>query len=118
MLESGSVTVVLYAAPVLGSVAALQSADVPLQAAVPPFVTLALGSAYFRQERFADAEREYKLSVASDPKMGDAWNNLAVVYLMTSRYVDAESAVKAAEKAGYNVSPNLKDDIKRKKSGA
>ena len=50
--------------------------------------------------------------------MGEAWNNLAVVYLMTSRYVDAENAVKAAEKAGYSVSPNLKDDIKRKKSGA
>ena len=50
--------------------------------------------------------------------MGEAWNNLAVVYLMTSRHVDAENAVKAAEKAGYNVSPNLKDDIKRKKSGA
>ena len=92
--------------------------NVSIEAAVPPFVTLALGSAYFRQERFADAEREYKLSVASDPKMGEAWNNLAVVYLMTSRYVDAENAVKAAEKAGYNVSPNLKDDIKRKKSGA
>ena len=92
--------------------------NVSIDAAVPPFVTLALGSAYFLQERWADAEREYKRSVASDPKMGEAWNNLAVVYLMTSRYVDAENAVKAAENAGYNVSPNLKDDIKRKKSGA
>jgi hypothetical protein len=30
--------------------------------------------------------------------MGEAWNNLAVVYLMTSRYVDAENAVKALRK--------------------
>jgi len=92
--------------------------NVSIDTAVPPFVTLALGSAYFRAERFADAEREYKQALTADPKMGEAWNNLAVVYLLTSRYAEAETAVKAAEKAGYNVSPNLKDDIKKKKAGA
>jgi len=92
--------------------------NVSIDTTVPSFVTLALGSAYFRAERFADAERAYKLALAADPKMGEAWNNLAVVYLLTSRYDEADNAVKAAEKAGYNVSPNLKDDIKKKKAGA
>jgi len=92
--------------------------NVSIDTAVPPFVSLALGSAYFRAERLADAEREYKLAVAADPRMGEAWNNLAVVYLLMSRYDDAEMALKSAEKAGYNVNPGLKDDIKKKKAGA
>ena len=52
-----------------------------LEATVPPWVSLALGSAYFRAERFEDAEREYKATIAADSKAGEAHNNLAVVYL-------------------------------------
>ena len=62
----------------------------------------------------ADAEREYKAAIAADPKSGEAFNNLAVVYLQTQRYKEAEDAVKAAEKAGYKVHPQLKEDIKAK----
>jgi tetratricopeptide (TPR) repeat protein len=89
--------------------------DLSLQSPVPPFVSLALGSAYFRSGRIRDAEREYKAVIAADPTAGEAHNNLAVVYLTTDRYDDAEKEVKAAEKAGYHVHPNLKDDISRKK---
>ncbi len=85
---------------------------------VPPFVTVALGSAYFRAERFADAEREYRAAIAADPKLGEAHNNLAVAYLMTGRYAEAEQEVKAAEKAGFKVNPRLKDDIKNRRSGS
>jgi tetratricopeptide (TPR) repeat protein len=85
---------------------------------VPPFVTLALGSAYFRAERFADAEREYRATIEADPKFGEAHNNLAVVYLETGRIRDAETEVKLAEKAGFKVNPRLKDDIKSRKGGA
>jgi hypothetical protein len=38
------------------------------------------------------------------------------VYLLTNRYDEAEKEAKAAEKAGYNVNPQLKEDIRRKKS--
>jgi tetratricopeptide (TPR) repeat protein len=82
-----------------------------MDAVVPPWVSLALGSAYFRAERFVDAEREYKAAVSADPKTGEAHSNLAVVYLETGRFDEAEKAVKAAEKAGYKVNPMLKDDI-------
>ena len=37
-----------------------------------PSSTLALGSAYFRTEQLADAEREYKAAIAADPKSGEA----------------------------------------------
>lgn len=82
---------------------------------VPSYVSLSLGSAYFRLGRIADAEREYQATVQADPKTGEAHNNLAVVYLQTGRYPEAERAVKAAEKAGFKVHPGLKDDIKKKK---
>ncbi len=81
---------------------------------VPAFVYLALGSAYFRTEQWPDAEREYKAAIAADPKSGEALNNLAVVYLQTGRYQEADEAVKSAEKAGYRVHPQLKLDIKAK----
>jgi tetratricopeptide (TPR) repeat protein len=92
--------------------------DVSIEASVPSYVSLALGSALFRLGRLADAEREYKATLAADPKTGEAYSNLAVVYLQTGRFDEAERAVKGAEKTGFKVNPMLKDDIAaRKKAG-
>jgi len=88
--------------------------DITIANAVPAYVSLALGSAFFRSEQFADAEREYKAAIAADPKSGEAFNNLAVVYLQTGRAKEAEEAVRAAERAGFKVHPQLKADIKAK----
>jgi len=85
--------------------------------AVPGFVSLAVGSAYFRMNQLEDAEREYKRALEGDVKYGEAHNNLAVIYFLTDRYDEAEKSIKAAEKSGYRVSSGLKDDVKRKKSG-
>jgi tetratricopeptide (TPR) repeat protein len=79
----------------------------------PAEVSLALGSAYFRNNQFPDAEREWRAATDANPKLGEAHNNLAALYAITGRKTDAESAVKAAEKAGYRVHPKLKEDIKR-----
>ena len=73
---------------------------------------LALGSAYFRQEKLADAEIEWKAAVEANRKLGQAYNNLAVVYMMTGRKTEAEEAVRAAEHAGFSVNPGLKNDIR------
>ena len=90
--------------------------NLSIDATVPAYVSLALGSAYFRLGRLADAEREYKATIAADSKTGEAHSNLAVVYLQTGRYSEAEKAVKAAEKVGFRVNPMLKDEIADKKS--
>ena len=90
-----------------------------LEATVPPWVSLALGSAHFRAEQFADAEREYKAAIAADSRSGETHSNLAVLYLQTGRYEEADKAVKAAEKTGFKVNPRLKEDIAaKKKSGS
>ena len=94
-----------------------RSGNVSIENSVPAFVSVALGSAYFRTEQFPDAEREYKAAIAADPKKGEAYSNLAVVYLQTGRYKEADDAVKSAEKAGYKVHPQLKQDIKAKLAG-
>jgi tetratricopeptide (TPR) repeat protein len=81
---------------------------------VPGFVSLSLGSAYFRAGKMADAEQAYLTAIGADPKIGEAHNNLAVVYFETGRYKEAERAVRAAEKAGVRVHPDLKASIAAK----
>lgn len=79
----------------------------------PAEVSLALGSAYFRNGDREDAEREWLVAVETNPTLGEAHNNLAVIYLMSGRKREAEAAIKAAEKARFPVNPKLKEDIRK-----
>ena len=81
----------------------------------PAEVSLALGSAYFRNGDRDLAEAEWKAAIDVNPRLGEAHNNLAVVYMMTNRLELAEQAIKAAERAGYRVNPQLKQDVKDRK---
>ena len=93
--------------------------SVTVQQTVPAFVSLALGSGYFRMGNLAAAEKAYRAAVEADGKSGEALSNLAVVYLETGRLEEAEKSVKAAEKTGFRVNAALKDEIvKRKKAGS
>ncbi len=78
----------------------------------PAWLSLALGSAYFRTDAYADAEREYKAAIEVNPKLGEAHNNLAVVYLTMGRAKEAAAELEAAEKAGFKVNPQLKEDVR------
>lgn len=80
---------------------------------VPAEVSLALGSAYFRNGDRADAEREWRAAVDVNPRLGEAHNNLAVIFLLTARPQDAAEAVRQAERSGFRVNPQLKADIAR-----
>jgi tetratricopeptide (TPR) repeat protein len=79
---------------------------------VPAFVSLALGSAYFRLDRLPDAEREFVAAIAVDPKFGEAHSNLALVCLLTGRPAEAQEHVKIAEEARFTVNPELKRQIR------
>lgn len=81
----------------------------------PPEVLLALGSAHFRNGSPDAAQQNWEAAVASNPKLGEAWNNLAVFYLRAGRKAEAERAVKNAEAAGFRVHPQLKQDIRAMK---
>jgi Flp pilus assembly protein TadD len=91
----------------------MQDRDLDSNMKVPGEVFLALGSSYFRQNKLDDAEREWKTAVTVSPKLGEAHNNLAVIYMMSGSKPEAENALKLAEKAGFKVNPQLKADIKK-----
>ena len=79
----------------------------------PAFVLLAIGSAHFRNGDREAAEAQWRAAVDANPKLGEAHNNLAVIYLQKGQKVDAENAVKLAEKNGFKVNPQLKEDIQK-----
>ena len=83
----------------------------------PAEVSLALGSAYFRNGDRDLAETEWKAAIEVNPRLGEAHNNLAVLYMVSGRLDLAERSVKAAEKAGYRVNPQFKRDLENKKRG-
>ena len=81
---------------------------------VPAEVSLGLGSAYFRLNQMDEAERNYRAAIAVDGKMGEAHNNLAVIYMLTGRLEEAGREIQAAEKAGFTVSSQFKQDLKQR----
>jgi tetratricopeptide (TPR) repeat protein len=82
---------------------------------VPATVLLSLGSAHFRNGDRAAAEQYWTDAVNVNSRLGEAWNNLAVIHLGAGRKKDAEDAVRNAERAGFRVNPRLKDDIRAMK---
>lgn len=77
----------------------------------PAEFALALGSAYFRSGSTAEAEKAYREALKLRPKYGEAHNNLAVICLNRGDYEEAYTHVKAAQKAGFKVHPQLVKDI-------
>lgn len=80
----------------------------------PAGVFLALGSALYRQGRLDDAEREYKLAIKADKRLGAAHNNLAVVYMLGGRFPEARASIAAAEQAGFRISPQFRRDLEQR----
>jgi tetratricopeptide (TPR) repeat protein len=118
LLSTGRVTKMFSGGPVdlerrIADLRMRRFHDETAKPGTPTWISIALGSAYFRAGAMADAEREYQAALAADPKLGEAHNNLAVVYMLTRRFPEAESEIKAAEKAGFKVNPQLKEDLKK-----
>jgi len=88
--------------------------NVTITSGVPAWVSLSLGSAYFRSGKLADAETQYKEAIASDPRSGEAHSNLAVVYLETERFAEALAEINAAKKTGFKVNPELEKAIRER----
>jgi tetratricopeptide (TPR) repeat protein len=83
-----------------------------IESMVPAWVSLSLGSAYFRSGKLQDAEREFKAAVEADRRSGEALSNLAVVYLETERFAEALASIEAAKKTGFKVNPELEKAIR------
>lgn len=72
---------------------------------------LSLGSAHFRNGDLPSAEAEWQAALQVNPKLGEAHNNLAVVYMIANRFKEAEAEIKQAERSGFRVNPQFKRDL-------
>jgi superkiller protein 3 len=113
---------VLYVRELQGKINELKQArdrnqNLVVDTAVPFFVPLALGAAYFRSGKLEDAEREYKTAIEANSASGETHNNLAVLYMTTGRLEEATSEVRLAERTGFKVNPQFKQDLEAKRKG-
>jgi tetratricopeptide (TPR) repeat protein len=83
----------------------------------PAEVLLSLGSAHFRSGDLPAAEAEWRAALDVNPKLGEAHNNLAVVLMMTDRFKEADEELRRAERAGFKVNPQFKQDLKSRSRG-
>jgi len=79
----------------------------------PAEALLSLGSAEFRNGDLAAAEADWNAEIDVDPNLGEAHNNLAVIYMETGRFERAAEKIEAAEKSGFRVNPQFKEDLKK-----
>src|SRR4030095_8823482 len=86
-----------------------------LALAAPLATAQTSGSVYLRAGSLEDAERAYLEALKTNPDLGEAHSNLAVVYLKTNRIEQAWQQVLAAEKSGLSVHPGLKQDIESRR---
>jgi tetratricopeptide (TPR) repeat protein len=82
----------------------------------PPAETLlSLGSAFYRNGNRDEAESAWNAAIEVNPSLGEVHNNLAVLYMVTGRFDQAEEELTLAEKNGVKVNPQFKDDLKTAK---
>lgn len=84
----------------------------------PAEFPFALGSAYLRTGQIEAAERAYLEALKLRPKYGEAHSNLAVIWLKRGDYDQAQTHVKAAQKAGLKVHPQLAKAIEEGRRAA
>ncbi|MEO8360227.1 MAG: tetratricopeptide repeat protein [Vicinamibacteria bacterium] len=77
----------------------------------PAEFSMALGSAYLRAGSVDEAEKAYREALKLRPKYGEALNNLAVICIKRGDYEQAYTHVKAAQKAGFKVHPQMLKEI-------
>jgi Tfp pilus assembly protein PilF len=92
-----------------------RGADAPV--GTPAWISLALGSAFFRNEEMLEAEHEFLEALKAEPKLGEAHNNLAVLYFVSGKLSDADRELNAAEASGFKINPQFKADLKKALAG-
>jgi tetratricopeptide (TPR) repeat protein len=65
-----------------------------------PYLRNYIGAYYSLQNRFAEAEREYKEALAINPKYFDSYSNLGDLYQQQGKLVEAEQAYRKAIEYG------------------
>lgn len=83
---------------------------------IPAELSLGLGSAYFRLNHMDKAEQNYRAAISINGKLGEAHNNLAVIYMLSDRLDEAAREIETAEEAGFTVSAQFKRELAERQS--
>jgi tetratricopeptide (TPR) repeat protein len=69
------------------------------------------GNIYFKLKKYQDANNQYVEAIKLNPKHGDAYNNLAILFFMIKDYDKALDYLNQAESNGGNVNPKFKEAV-------
>ncbi len=76
-------------------------------------VHLNLAHLYFGTRQFARSALEYKQALKLDPRIGLAYNNLAVIHFYAGSYTEAWDMVNKASETGFSVHPGFIAELKK-----
>src|SRR2546422_6556389 len=77
----------------------------PPRSTLFPYTTLfRSGKALYDQEKYTEAEAEYREAIRLDPKMGSAHMNLGLALFQQKRYVEAESELRESVRSEEHTS--------------
>lgn len=69
------------------------------------------GNIFFKMKDYTKAVAQYSEAIKINPKHGNAYNNLAIIYFSAKQYQKALDFLNQAESHGVKVNPKLKEDI-------
>jgi len=69
------------------------------------------GNILFRLKDYENARKQYLAAIQIDPKLGEAYNNLANLYYMARKYEEALDCMNQAVVSGVEINENLKGAV-------
>ncbi|HNX97963.1 MAG TPA: tetratricopeptide repeat protein [Candidatus Aminicenantes bacterium] len=78
---------------------------------VPASYSFLHGNCLFQLHRFAEAEGQYRLAIATDPGYAPAYHNLINLLLVGKRPAEAAAEMKMADDAHVRIDPRLRQAV-------
>jgi hydroxyacylglutathione hydrolase len=85
--------------------------SVATSSAIPANYYYLHGNILFRMKDYDSARKQYLAAIQTNPKHGEAYNNLANLYYMSRRYDEALDCLGQSVSFGVNINENLKEAI-------
>jgi tetratricopeptide (TPR) repeat protein len=87
------------------------SDPLPPVAKIPSGYYYLHGNIFFKMKNFKEAYSQYIETIKLNPKLGNAYNNLAIIHYMSKQYQKALEYLNKAEANGAEVNPKFKEAI-------
>lgn len=85
----------------------------PTKAVTPAKYHYQAGNCLLRLKKYNEAHQQYMNAIATDPKHGEAHNNLAYIYFLAKKYEKAWEHLQSAKRYGAKVNPQAEAQLKK-----